>query len=513
MASVQAIDGGRAMSDELAAVRGPITFALMLAALMNALDVTIANVALPHIQGSLSASPEQITWVVTSYIVTAAVMTPISGWLAGRFGLKRMLIASIVGFTLASMLCGVAASLAQMVLFRVVQAAFGAALVPLSQTVLLNINPPERHARAMATWSMATMLAPVAGPVLGGYLTDQFSWRWCFYINLPFGALALLMLVLFMPRQPQGPYRRFDFLGFSALTIGVAAFQLMLDRGTSQDWFSSREIWIGAITAAIAIWIFVTHSLTAEHPMFDRALAADRNLITATLFGFLIAVLMYSSLTILPVLMQTLMGYPVMFAGMVTAPRGMAMMIVMMIMGAIGARLDLRIILGTGLGLCALAFWQMSRFDLSMGPGPLVVSGVIQGLGQGMMFVPLSTLAFATIGPALRAEASSIYNLLRNVGGSIGIALMQAMAASNGQVAHASLAAYVIPTSPVVRFGLPRDFAPETIPGALALNAEITRQATMIAYLDDFRIMLALSVGCLPLLFLLRPPRRRPATA
>ncbi|MDB5448369.1 MAG: EmrB/QacA family drug resistance transporter [Phenylobacterium sp.] len=487
--------------------RVPVTIGIMMATLMGTLDTTIANVALPHMQGNLSASPEQITWVLTSYIVAAAVATPISGWMASRFGLKQMLMASVAAFTLTSMLCGLAATLPEMVAFRIAQGISGAALIPLSQAVLLNINPPERHAQAMSIWSMGTILGPVLGPVLGGYLTEDASWRWCFYINLPVGAVSMLLLWVFLPSGAARP-RRFDFLGFGSLTVAIAALQLMLDRGPSQDWFSAREIWIDAVLAAIGFWIFLTHTLTARHPLFDPSLARDRNLITATVFGFLTSVLMFSSLTLLPLLMQTVLGYPVFLAGLLSMPRGVAMMATMLIMGRMMNMLDLRLILGAGLAICAVAFWQMTRFDLGMSARQLLMTGMLQGGGQGMIFVPLSTLAFATVDPSLRADASAIYNLMRQIAGSMGISLMQALAAGNGQRMHAALAAHIDTADPVVRAGLPPNLSPDTVSGALALNAEITRQATMVAYLDNFRVMLVLALVLLPLLLLLRPPKR-----
>jgi DHA2 family multidrug resistance protein len=491
--------------------RWPITISIMLATVMNSLDTTIANVALPHIQGSVSAGPEQIGWVLTSYIVSAAIMTPLSGWLAGRIGRKRLFMISIAGFVLASMLCGVATSLPELVLFRLLQGVFGASLIPLSQAVLLDINPPDKHGQAMAIWGAGAILGPILGPVLGGWLTENLSWRWCFYINLPIGILAFLGVFLFIARDEIKSARPFDFIGFGMLTLFVGAAQLVLDRGPGEDWFSSSEIWTEAILAAIGLWVFIAHTLTAEHPFFDRTLARDRNFVTASAFGFFIGVLLFSTLALLPPMMQNLMGYPVFTAGVVTMPRGLGSFIAMFLVGRIIGRVDTRLILLTGLSLSAIALWQMMHFDLSMGYMPIVVSGLIQGLGIGLLFVPLSTLAFATIPPALRAEGSAVYTLIRNMGSSVGISIMQALLVANTQTAHASLAARIDPADPVVTSGLPPMFDLHTTAGRLALNAEITRQAGMVAYVDDFKLMFLITFACMPMLLLMRRPRRASA--
>ena len=493
------------MSAVSAISRGPITIGIMLATVMGALDTTVVNVALPHMQGSLSASPEQITWIITSYIVATAVTMPLSGWLSGRFGLKTMLLVCIAGFTVASVLCGMATSLPEMVLFRLLQGMLAAPLTPLAQAVLLNINPPERYGRAMALFTMAAVLAPVLGPVIGGYLTEDLSWRWCFFINVPAGICAMLLLWLFLPREEVQP-RRFDFLGFGSLGIAIAAIQLMLDRGPTQDWFGSREIWIEAILAAGGFWVFLTHTLTAEHPLFDPAIARNRNFVTSTIFGFFFSVMMFTSLTLLPLMMQGVMGYSVMQSGLISMPRGVVMLLILQVAGRIDTLVDRRLLVGVGLAFVIVAFWQMAHFDLSMTGREIIWATVMQGIGQGIIFVPLSTMGFATINPGLRAEASAISNLLRNLGGSAGIATVQALTAISSQSMHASLAAHITPENAVVRASLPNIF--DGASGALeALNAEITRQATMVAYVNDFRLMVVVGLCCAPLVLLLRTPR------
>jgi DHA2 family multidrug resistance protein len=496
----------QAISEHDAANRWPITISIMLATVMNSLDTTIANVALPHMQGSVSASPEQITWVLTSYIVAAAVMTPLSGWLADRIGRKRMFLISIALFTAASMLCGIATSLPEIVLFRLLQGVGGAALIPLSQAVLLDINPPEKHGQAMAIWGAGAILGPILGPALGGYFTEHWSWRWCFYINLPVGIMAFLGVLTFISSDSTRTAKRFDFLGFGMLTIFIAAFQMMLDRGPSQDWFHSREIWAEAILAGIGLWVFVVHTFTTPHPFFDRALIRDRNFVTASIFGFFVGILLFSVMALLPPMMQTLMGYPVLTSGLLSMPRGIGSFLAMFAVGRLVGRVDTRLILFTGLTLSCWALWQMMHFDLAMGTAPFITSGIVQGLGIGLLFVPLSTLAFATIPQHLRPEGSSVYTLIRNLGSSVGISIMNALVVINAQKMHASLAAGVDTSSPVLRADIPGMLA--STPGLQSLNAEITRQSMMVAYVDDFRLMFIMTLACMPMLLLMRKPRR-----
>jgi len=487
--------------------RWPITISIMLATVMNSLDTTIANVALPHIQGSVSASADQVTWVLTSYIVSAAIMTPLAGWLADRLGRKKMFLVSIAGFTVASMLCGIATSLPEIVIFRLLQGLAGASLIPLSQAVLLDIYPPKQHGQAMAIWGGGAILGPILGPALGGYLTDNFSWRWCFYINLPVGILALLGVWFFISGDRSVRRKPFDFLGFGMLSIFVGSIQLMLDRGPSQDWFHSAEITTYAILAAVAGWIFLSHTVTSSHPFFDRQLARDRNFVTASAFGFVVGVLLFSTMALLPPMLQSLMGYPVLTSGLVTMPRGIGSWIAMFFVGRLIGRIDTRLILLFGLSLNAYALWQMTHFDLSMNARFVIVSGLIQGFGIGFLFVPLSTLAFATVPPVLRPEGSSLYTLIRNLGSSIGISIMEAQVVSQSAGAHQNLAAQLDASNPVFKATLPPMMNPGTTAGAMNLNNEVTRQAAMVGYVSVFHIMLYITLACIPLLLLMRAPK------
>jgi DHA2 family multidrug resistance protein len=489
-------------SEIVGARRTLITVSVMLASFMSALDTTIANVALPRIQGSISATQDQITWVLTSYIVAAAIMTPLSGWLAGQIGRKRVFLYSVAGFTVASMLCGAAQSLPQIVLARLIQGLCGAALIPLSQAVLLDINPAARHARAMAVWVMGATLGPIVGPALGGWLTEDYNWRWVFYINVPFGILAFLGIMSFLP---EGAMRksRFDFFGFAALSVAIASLQVMLDRGQLKDWFSSTEIWIEAVVSAVAFYWFVIHMLTTTERRFvSPALFKDRNFITGNVVIFVVGAVLYATLALLPPLLQDLLNYPVVTTGLVTAPRGAGTLAAMFIVGRLMGKVDVRLIIATGFGLSALSSWQMTGFDVQMDSSMVVWSGILQGLGTGFVYVPLAAATFATLVPTLRDEGTALFSLTRNLGSSIGISVVNTLLTRNTQIMHATLGEHVNRYSPVLRAQMP-DGAP-SLRTMAGLNATVTEQAAMIAYNNDFKLMLLLSLAAIPLVFLLR---------
>ncbi|MGN6374188.1 MAG: DHA2 family efflux MFS transporter permease subunit [Sphingomonas sp.] len=484
-----------------------ITASVMAATVMNSLDSTIANVALPHMQGSVSASQDQITWVLTSYIVAAAIMTPLTGWLASRFGRKQLMLVSIVGFTIASALCGMATSLGELVGFRLLQGIFGAALVPMSQAILLDINPPERHGPAMAVWGMGAILGPIVGPALGGYLTQNYSWRWVFYINLPVGAIAFAGLWFFLNEARNQTKIRLDAFGFATLALGIAFLQLMLDRGQNQDWFSSLEIWIECVAAITFFYLFIVHTLTAENPFIDLALFKDRNFLFGSVMGFFLGVLIFSVLALLPPMLEGLMGYPVVLTGLVTAPRGVGTMISMVLVGQLIKRVDPRILIGVGLALVAWSTYRMSGFTLQMDDSLVVSTGLIQGLGTGLVFVPLSTIAFATLPSKYRNEGAAMFTLIRNVGSSIGISVLQSMTIRNAAKVHSRLVEGVRPDNPAVANAGNIDFS--SMAGLARLNGEITRQAGMVAYIDAFYALFVVIILISPLILFMRPPRRK----
>ena len=482
-----------------------ITASVMAATVMNSLDSTIANVALPHIQGSVSASGEEITWVLTSYIVAAAIMTPLTGWLAGRFGRKRLMLWSIVGFTTVSGLCGIANSLGELVGFRLLQGVFGAALVPMSQAILLDINPPERHGPAMAVWGMGAILGPIIGPALGGWLTDNLSWRWVFYINLPIGALAFAGLSAFLTETKDAARPRLDLFGFAMLALAIGSLQLMLDRGQTKDWFSSTEICIEAALGLFFGYLFAAHTLTAKAPFIAIAMFKDRTFLTGSIFGFFLGTVLFGVLALLPTMLETLMGYPVVLTGLVTAPRGIGTLISMIVVGRLIKTVDARVLIFVGFAIAAFSLHLMSGFSLGMDERLVIMSGFIQGIGTGLVFVPLTTIAFATLDPRYRNEGAAMFTLTRNIGSAVGISTLQALTIRNGASVHARLVEGIRPDNPLLPQGFDFD-----APAAVAmLNAQITRQAAMVSYVDAFWLLFLLTLAVIPLLLLMRGPRAR----
>ncbi|MFS2008105.1 DHA2 family efflux MFS transporter permease subunit [Duganella sp. CT11-25] len=487
--------------------RRMITISIMLATIIQALDGTIANVALPHMQGSLSASQDQITWVLTSFIVAAAIATPLTGWLCDRFGQKNIFLTSVAGFTAASVLCGLSGSLAQIVAARLLQGIFGAALVPLSQATLLDINPREKHGSAMAVWGMGVMIGPILGPTLGGWLTDSYNWRWVFFINIPIGAVAFYGIWRYIRPVAAPRKMSFDAFGFATLSLAIGALQMLLDRGEQNDWFAATETWIEVIILALSFAYFVAHTALrpAGKSFFDYRLLRNANYVSGLLFIFIVGLVLFATRALTPTMLQGLMGYPAKIAGLVTAPSGIGTMIAMMFVGRLVGKVDLRLLLGIGFAITAFSLWQMTRYTLVLSQSDIVWPGVIQGLGLGLVFVPLSAATFATLSPEMRAEGTAIYSLIRNIGSSIGIALVQTLLVRNTQTVHASLVEHVTTTNPALLDNL------ATPQAAAALNNEITRQASMISYVDDFWLMMILTLCVLPLLLLVKPPAKTAA--
>ncbi|MFO1106612.1 MAG: DHA2 family efflux MFS transporter permease subunit [Amaricoccus sp.] len=485
--------------------KGLITVSIMLATIMQALDTTIANVALPSMQGSLGAAQDQITWVLTSYIVAAAIMTPLTGWLSDRCGLRQVFIASVAGFIVTSMACGLATSLGQMVAFRTLQGLGGAALVPLSQTVLLNINSREEHGRAMAIWGAGIMVGPIVGPSLGGWLTDSFGWRYVFYVNLPVGLLALGGMLAFLPRSTPRP-RGFDFFGFAMLALAIGAFQLFLDRGEQIDWFASPESWIEVGLAATGLWAFVLHITGRAHPFIDPHIFRDANFVMALAMIFMVGMILLAGLALLPPMLEGVMGYPVVTTGLVLAPRGVGTMISMLLVGRLVNKVDARLLILGGLALTALSLWQMTQFSIGMDSQPLLVSGIVQGLGLGLVFVPLSTIAFATLETRFRPDAAALFSLVRNIGSSVGIAIVSIELARNVAVNRGELAAGLTAYAPNMDQLAPLGLDQTTL--LAQLNGQIQAQAAFIAYLDDFKLMMFVTLAVMPLLLLMRRPGR-----
>ncbi|TBW36817.1 DHA2 family efflux MFS transporter permease subunit [Siculibacillus lacustris] len=484
-----------------------MTVCLMMATIMQALDTTIANVALPYMQGSLSATQDQVNWVLTSYIVSAAIMTAPVGWLAMRFGTKRVLIVCAVGFTVASMLCGLAQSLTDMVLFRLLQGIFGAALVPLSQAVMMAIYPPERRGQAMAIWGMGVMLGPILGPTLGAWLTETWTWRWVFFVNLPFGIATVLGLIAFMKETDLREGHAFDWFGFAMLSLGIGALQLMLDRGETLGWFESPEVVAEAACAVAGLYFFLAHSLTTAKPFIPIAMFADRNFTIGVIFMFLVGMILLATLALVTPYLQLIVGYPVLDSGFLLGSRGVGTLISMMVVGRLLRFMDARILVFFGIVASTWATWSFVWLAPETSALTFVVSNIVQGIGLGLLFVPLNTIAFATLPAALRTEATAVWSLIRNIGSAIGVSIVVAQLTSGTTVMHARLGEALTPWN----LGL-ADPAAATLRGASAagratLDAMVTGQAALISYSNDFLLMALVGLATFPLLLLLQDTR------
>ncbi len=488
--------------------RGMITATVIAACVMQGVDQTIANVALPHIQGSMSAAQDQIAWVLTSYIVASAIMMPLTGWLASRFGIKYIFLASVVGFTIASALCGAAASLPQLVLYRLLQGACGAGLVPLGQATLFTIYPRERHGHAMAIFSTGAMMGPILGPTMGGWLTENFDWRWCFYINLPVGILCTLGILSFIRYSRNARSEAFDMFGFITLSVAVGALQLMLDRGQLKDWFRATEIWVEMGISALSFYLFLVHTATAgERSFFNRELLKSPNFMAGSVLMFGVGAILSGSLALLPSMMQDLMNYPVFTSGWLMAPRGIGTMIAMFFVARIIDRVDNRLLILVGFLIAAGSLWQMTGYSLDMGEWPILAAGFLQGFGLGCTFVPLNLLALSTLPRHILTQGTAIRALMRMLGGSIGISILESQLTQNTQIVHSRLVETLRPDNPLIHT-LTAPFSLTSPTGIAALNAEVTRQAAMVGYIDDFMLMLFVILASVPLLLLVKTGRR-----
>ena len=507
---------GAAAAEEMAPfVRVMLTVCVMMATVMQALDTTIANVALPYMQGSLSTTQDQVNWVLTSYIVAAAIMTSPLGWMATRLGRKKLFIVCASGFTLASMLCGIAQSIEQMVAFRLLQGIFGAALVPLSQTVMLDIYPPAQRGSAMAIWGMGVMLGPIMGPTLGGWLTDAYSWRWVFFVNLPFGILTVLGLSAFMKESELRRDIPFAWFGFLSLSLGIGALQMMLDRGEDQGWFGSAEIVVEAILSVVGFYFFLADSFTSLRPFIPLRIFRDWNFSIAVIFMFIIGVILLATMALVTPYLQNLMGYPVLASGYLLGSRGIGTFVAMMIVGRLLGRIDARKLIFFGLTLATGSLWVMVYWSPESSARAIAIDSVVQGLGLGFVFVPLNTIAFATLPGEFRTDGTAIWTLIRNLGSSIGISLIIAELTNMVSVFHSQLAEKISPFNDALRMpDVAGVMSSATDTGRAMLDAIVTQQATVMAYSNDFLLMTFISLCAFPLLFLIRgakAPARGPS--
>ncbi len=484
--------------------RGMITVCVMMATIMQALDMTIANVALPYMQGTLSATLDQVSWVLTSYIVAAAIMTAPVGWLASNFGIKKVLVVCAAGFTVASMLCGIAQSIEEIVLYRLLQGIFGAALVPLSQAVMLNIYPIERRGWAMSIWGMGVMIGPIMGPTLGGWLTEYYSWRWVFFINLPFGIATVLGLLAFMDETEPRRSSSFDWFGFASLAVAIGSLQLMLDRGEQLGWFDSNEIVLEAIVAATGFYFFVAHSLTVPRPFISVEIFRDRNFVVGLLFMFICGVLLLASAALMAPFLQGVMGYPILDAGWLLGMRGIGMMMAMLVAGRLIMRLGPRALLFVGLACSSISLYYSIDFSPETSVRTIVWTSIVQGIGLGFMFVPLNTVALSTLPPALRTEGTAMWTLIRNLGSSIGVSVVIAQLTNTTIVMHARLAESVTPFNQALADPAAAILDPSTDTGRALLEQLMTQQATIMAYANDFKLMMLMSLAAMPLILLIR---------
>jgi MFS transporter, DHA2 family, multidrug resistance protein len=507
------------------ATRSPwiVAISVMFGTFMVVLDTTIVNVSLPHIAGNLSASIEESTWALTTYLAANAIILPITGWLANYFGRRRVLLLSVAGFTIASVLCGLATSLPILVLWRIVQGATGGVMQPLSQAIMLEAFEPKDRGKAMAFFGIGVVVAPVLGPVLGGWLTDNYSWRWVFYVNLPFGILAYSMLRanVFDPPYITRGTARIDYWGIGLLAIGIAALQIGLDQGQQEDWFSSNLIITLAVAAVVGLGGFVAHGLLTREPVVDLRLFKEPTfatgvvLITAMGFG------LYGSLVLMPVLLQTLLGYPSLQAGYAMAPRGLGSLVAMPLVGALMNRTDPRRMLGLGFLLNAVTLYWMSWLNLQAGFWDIFWPQFVQGIGLGLLFVPLTTVTMDRIAPKDMGHATSLFNLLRNIGGAAGIAVIQTVLARDRQEHFNVLGAHVNVYSPSTQLLFQNlrsafvargsDLATATARANAALFGMVQKQAAMIAFIDGFKFLAVVFLVLLPLVFLLKKPQHHGA--
>jgi DHA2 family multidrug resistance protein len=492
--------------------RGLLMAAVMSVSIIQFLDVTIANVALPHMQSSLGASFDTVSWVLTSYIIAGVMTTPIAGWISDRVGSRRVYLAALAVFIIASMLCGAATSLGQMVFFRAMQGMCTAFLAPLSQTIMFDINPPSKQASAMSMWGLVVMVGPIAGPMLGGVLIEALNWRWIFYVNLPIGIPTLLLLAWLLPSRPLQP-RKLDATGFVLLGIGLIALQLMLDRGEHKDWFESTEIVVELLVALCGFWMFWVHSIGRRNTLFPVALVTNPHFLGALGFMFILGVANVAIAAVMPIMYQNVYGYSALDTGLLMVPRGLGVVVTMPIANRLMGKVDARHMTCFGYLVASVAIWTMSQWSLEMDRWPIVWSSFLQGLGLGFIFMPMNMVAFATLEPQYRPDGSSLLNLMRNLGGSFGISVIVTMLSRNTQTSHADIAANVTsfsfsaldPLNISDRFG---DYGTAVLQ---IIDGEVSRQALMVAYIDNFHAMAIFILCAAPIALLLKPMRMQQA--
>jgi len=477
-----------------------VTICAMTATIMQALDTTIAHVALPYMQGTLSASQDQINWVLTSYIVAAAIMTAPVGWIANRFGRKRIFILCSGGFTIASVLCGLAQDIDQMVLFRLLQGVFGAALVPLSQAVMLDSYALHERAKAMSIWGMGVMMGPIMGPSLGAWLTETYSWHWVFFVNLPFGFFTVLGLMVFMDETRKDLNLRFDWFGFAALAVAIGSLQLALDRGEQLGWLESNEIVAEFIISAVGFYYFFAHSFTTAKPFIQFALFKDKNFVTGCIFMAVMGLVLYSTMALASPYLQNVIGYPIITAGVLLASRGCGTFVAMMLVGRLMRYIEARTLIVSGLGLTALSLFYMTGWTDQTGVPEIVSWSIIQGFGFGLVFVPLSTVAFLTLPNQLRTDGTSMLTLMRNVASSVGISIVIAQLTEGSRRVYAVLSEHINPFNHAMQMpSVTGMINMNTDQGRAMADVMVSLQAQIIAFSQDYQLVMLFILASIPL--------------
>ncbi|HTE40506.1 MAG TPA: DHA2 family efflux MFS transporter permease subunit [Steroidobacteraceae bacterium] len=489
-----------------------VVIAVMSATMMQMLDTTIVNVALPQMQGQLGTTSSEISWVLTSYIVASSIFMPLTGYFTDRLGQKRYLIFATVGFVVASILCGLSFSLGEIVLFRIMQGVSGAALAPLSQTIMTSLYKPEERGKAMALWGLGVTFGPVLGPTLGGWLTEAISWRWTFFINIPVGIASILLALKYVPDSPKQK-RTMDWTGFVLLGLAVGALQYVLDRGSRVDWFEAEEIVLATILFVVSLGLFLRHILSdVEHPIFDPRIFLNANFTMATIIAMALSLGMFGSMILQPILMESLLGYPVSETGLLMAPRGLAVGFGMLVVGRLSGRVDPRLLVMSGMGCMLFAALAMSRYTVEVDAWTLVWPGLLQGVGIALIMVPLSVYAYTTLARERMAEAAGMNNLIRNLGSSIGISFAATMFSRYTQQGWQQLSAYTNPAHPAVQEFLARlHLTPDDPLGAMVLAREVGLQAAIAAMSKVYLWIGAAIVVMVPIVFFMRPSKSQPA--
>jgi MFS transporter, DHA2 family, multidrug resistance protein len=498
-----------------------IAVAVMLATFMEVLDTSVANVSLPHIAGNLSASTDEATWVLTSYLVSNAIVLPMTGWLSSVFGRRRLLVTCISIFTISSFMCGAATSLTMLIVARVVQGAGGGVLQPIAQATMLESFPREKRGVAMAVYGMGIVVAPIIGPTLGGWITDNYTWRWVFYINIPVGIVAVLMARAFIEDPPymrRASSLRIDYVGFGLMAIGLATLQIMLDKGQTEDWFSSHLIVWLTVTSIVTLVAFVIWELITDEPLVDLRVLSNRNFAVGTMLIAVLGVVLYGTTALLPLFLQTLLGYPATQSGLAVSPRGFGSIVAMIIVARIMGKVDARYLMAFGFALLALSGWMLTRINLDISTSSVVWPNIINGFSMGFIFVPLSTIAMGTLRNEQIGSASGLYNLLRNLGGGVGISIMTTILARQTQFHQAILATHVSPYDPafmqmmqMLQRGLSSRLGTlQAQMGAYGtVYGMVLRQASLLGFIDVFRILGILSLVCVPFVFVLKKVKAR----